>query len=194
MIHKKYFVILEQFLGDYKAEIHGRSLIGKIPLSQKGIALTLHELEKKGILQSKQKGSMKLFILNTKFPQLKDILLMVELQRKIDFLNKHTILLEIFQEDERIIGIFGSYAKNTQKSDSDIDIFIIGEKNKEEYIQKKAKMFDLNISSINYSKTQFKNLLQTKNNLVKEIVNNHVLINQPFPFIYDLWRFYYEFP
>ena len=160
MIHSQYFEVIEQFLGDYNKEIYGRQLIGKIPQSQKAIALNLEKLEKEGILQSRKSGNMKFYSLNKKNPQIKDILIITELTRNIQFCNKHKIISQIFREDDRIIGIFGSYAKEIQKSTSDLDVFIIGDK-KDDYTDQ-GKSFDLDISIKYFTIKEVKNMLKNK--------------------------------
>jgi predicted nucleotidyltransferase len=192
MIHKPFFEILNQFLGDYNSEIYGRELIGKVSLSQKGIALALDSLEKEGILTSKKSGNMKFFRLNLKYARIKDAVVMAEIARKMRFLEKQLIIANLFKSDERIVGIFGSYAKNTQKKDSDIDIFIIGEKIGEDYV-KKAKVYDLDVSIKYFKLKEFKGLLQKKNPLITEIIENHILIFNVEQFIELAWRDYYGF-
>jgi len=192
MIHNTYFELLNQFLGDYNREIYGREIIGKISLSQKGIALALDSLEQDGTLTSKKSGNMKFFRLNLNYARIKDAIIMAEIARKTHFLEKHAVIANLLKNDERIVGLFGSYAKGTQKKDSDIDIFIIGEKRGEDYV-KKAKVYDLNISIKYFTQKEFKGLLQQKNTLVKEIIENHILFFSVERFIELLWRDYYGF-
>jgi len=192
MIHKPFFDILNQFLGDYNSEIYGRELIGKVSLSQKGIALALDSLEKEGILTSKKSGNMKFFRLNLKYARIKDAVVMAEIARKMRFLEKQLIIANLFKSDERIVGLFGSYAKNTQKKDSDIDIFIIGEKIGDDYV-KKAKVYELDVSIKYFTIKEFKGLLQKKNPLITEIIANHILIFNVEQFMELAWRDYYGF-
>ena len=49
MLHNKYSEILNLLTEDYRKEIYGRELIGKVSISQKGIALALKKLENEGI-------------------------------------------------------------------------------------------------------------------------------------------------
>ena len=95
------------------------------------------------MLKSEKKGNIKLFGLNLTNPEIKDVLITAEIDRKIEFLKGHRKFANIFNNDPRVIGIFGSYAKGTQTKDSDIDLFIIGERAKEDY-DKKGKILDLN--------------------------------------------------
>jgi len=191
MIHNKYFEILNMFSGDYRKEIYGRELIGKVSISQKGIALTLKELEKEGILKSKKKGSIKFYSLNLKYSQIKETIAMAELDKKTQFYQKHRKIAHIFKDDERIVGLFGSYAKGTQKTGSDFDIFIIGKKKPKDY-DRKGEEFDLEISIKYFTEKGFKELLNKKNSLINEIIKNHIIFFSTEKFINMIWREYYD--
>lgn len=190
MLHNKYFEILKPFLGNYNREIYGRELIGKVKLSQKGIALVLEDLEKKSILKSKKQGTLRYYRLNLEYSEIRDVLAIAEFMRKVEFLSQQRKLASILKEDNRIIGIFGSYAKGTQKEDSDIDIFIIGN-NKENYYTKQGKKYDLNISAKFFPKKIWVRLLKEKNSLCNEIINYHILLFGIEDFIGLSWRYYY---
>lgn len=192
MLHNKYFEILSLFLCDYNREIYGRELVGKIPLSQKAIALALDELEKQGILKSRKLGNIKYFKLNIENTEIKDLIISLEIMKKIKFLEKHRKIANIFRKDSRIVGIFGSYAKGIEKKDSDIDVFIVGKIQREDY-NKKGEAFDLNISIKYFSEKEFKTLVKKKNNLCKEIIADHILIFGAERFIEIIWREYYGF-
>lgn len=192
MLHNKYFEILELFTHNYKREIYGRELIGKVSLSPKGIALALKELENKGILKSAKKGNMKFYSLNHQHSQVKETLTITELTKKAQFYEKHKTIAHIFNDDERITGIFGSYAKGTEKTTSDIDIFIIGKKKPKDY-DKKGKEFDLEINIVYFTEKQFTDLLNKKNNLLKEIIENHIILFNIEKFTNIIWREYYGF-
>ncbi len=192
MLHNKYFDIIKRFLENYNSELYGRGLVGKVSLSQKGTAIALDDLEKEGLLKSRLEGNIKYFRLNTDNSELKEVLAIAETMRKIEFLKKYRKLANIFTNEDRIVGVFGSYAKNTQRKESDIDIFIIGKKLDNDY-DKKGKTYDLNISIKYFSETDFKRLLKEKNNLCKEIVKDHILIFGIEKFISIIWRYYYGF-
>ncbi len=189
MLHNKYYHILSQFAGDYKKSIHGRSLVNKVPLSQKAIALTLKELEEQSILKSKRTGNLVFYSLNLK-TNIKDLILITEIQNKIIFLKRYKKLAYILKEDSRVVGIFGSYAKGKNKPDSDIDIFIIGNKIRKDY-DEKGKIFDLNISIKYFNDDEFSDLLKQKNPLTNEIVENHIIIFNTETFINMIWRKHY---
>jgi len=192
MIHNKYSDILEQYLSDFTKEIYGRELVGKVSLSQKAIALTLDELEKEGILISRKQGNIKYFKLNLENTEIKDIIALAEINRKIIFLKKQRKLAHVFNYDNRIVGIFGSYARGVQKESSDIDMFVIGEKRKRDY-DREGKPYDLNISIKYFSEKEFLKLIRNKNTLCKEIIASHILLFNIEKFIAVIWREYYGF-
>ncbi len=190
MLHNKHFEIIEQFLGNFNSEIYGRELVKKVSLSQKAIALTLDELERGNILVSRRQGNIKYFRLNLENIEIKDILISVEISNKITFLKKHRKLAHILKSDTRIVGIFGSYARGAQKRDSDIDLFIIGERRKDDY-DKKGRLFDLAISIKYFSEREFIRLIKGKNNLCKEIIGSHIIISGTEKFVSIIWGNYY---
>ena len=192
MLHNKIFIVLEQFLDDYTKQIYGRELIKKVPLSQKNIALTLEALEKEAILKSKISGNRMYYSINLDNTEIKDILTISEIIKKINFLKQQRKIANVFKADNSVVGIFGSYSNNTQKKDSDIDVFIIGKKGKQDY-EKSGKSFDLPLSIKYFEENKFKKLLKEKNNLCREIVKNHILIFNSEKFINLIWRNYYGF-
>lgn len=190
MLHNKYFEILNNFLGDYRREIYGRELVGKVNLSQKSIALALEELEKQGILKSRKSGNMKYFKLNISNPEIKDVLISTEITKKTIFFKKYKKIANLFKKDYRIVGIFGSYAKGVQNNSSDVDLFIINGDSREDY-SAKGKTYDINISIKHFKEEEFKKLKE--NNLFKEIIKDHIIIFGVEKFINLSWGDYYGF-
>lgn len=179
--------ILVQFLDDYAKPIYGRQLVGKVSMSQKSIALELNRLEKEHVLNSRKVGNIKFFSLNIKNPAVKDILVAAELSRKRYFLQKHKVIANIFRHDSRIVGIFGSYAKDTQNDDSDLDVFIIGEGADE--FEERGRLFNIDVSVKYFSEDD----LSKPTPLVKEMIKNHIIIFNAEHFVDILWRDFYGF-
>ena len=192
MLHNKYYELLKQFLGDYGKEIYGRKLIGQVKMSQKGIALALEELEEKNILKSRKEGAQKYYYINRKNTEIKDIITIVEIMRKLEFMSKERIIARLFNFDSRMVGIFGSYAKSEQGKGSDMDIFIIGSKRKHDYDQK-GKSFDAEVSIKYFSEAEWKTLLKERNNLALGILSGHVLVFGFERFIEMAWDNYYGY-
>ena len=192
MLHNKYLLILNQYLNDYQREIYGRELIKTVSLSQKNIALTLHELEHQGILRSRRAGTLIYYKLNAENKCIHDILILAEVFAKLDFCEQHQKIAHLFKRDNRIVGIFGSYAKGHPTKESDIDLFIVGKKIPADY-DRQGTLFNLPISIHYFSEKEFKQLLKGKNTLVNEIVNNHILVFGIETFIDIVWRYYYGY-
>ncbi|MBI2549211.1 nucleotidyltransferase domain-containing protein [Candidatus Woesearchaeota archaeon] len=192
MIHTKYVTILSYFTNDFTKRMYGRQLVGKVNMSPKNIALTLNELESEGILTSQKQGNLKFFALSLRNPRIKDLLVQTEISKRIDFFTRHPKIEHIFRNDTRIVGIFGSYANRTEKSDSDVDCFIIGKKIHNDY-DEKGKLFDLPMHMQYFTTKEFIRLLSQKNNLIKEMVNNHILLFGTEDFIQIVWRYFYGF-
>ena len=177
MIHNKYNKVLREFLRGYDREIYGRELDGKIGLSQKNIALTLDEMEKQGILRSKTKGNTRFYSLNTNNSLLWRYLILAEVNKSIDFFNKHLKIKHIFENFScsGIVFIFGSYAKGKEKKDSDLDILIVGKIDEKE-LEKKAKAHGIDISVKKTSKANFVKEIRKDSELMREVLENHVII------------------
>ena len=190
MLHNKYYELLKPFLGDCTREVYGRELIPTVRQSPKGIALALAELERLGILKSRRQGTLKYYRLNADHTEIRDILAIAELLRKIDFLGRHRALAHLAGPDDRIVGVFGSFAAGTQKPDSDVDLFIVGPKKPDKY-RAKGERLGLELSPRYFTKQQWTALLRQKNNLCKEIVKNHIILSQAEAFIATLWSEYY---
>ncbi len=165
--------IFEEFLGDYFILLTGSFIAKKKKLNQKTTANYLYALEKEGILKSKVQGKNKNYFLNLDNKEiLKNYILAVEHIRAIEFYKKNLIIKEISEKINGHINgsalIFGSYAKDIQKKNSDLDILIIGKCNEKE-IERIAKNYNTEINLKIYPKLE-------KDFLTKEAVKNHIFI------------------
>lgn len=179
MIHNKYFEIMKLFLRGYSKEIYGRELIKKVSISQKNIALTLDKLEKESILFSKMKGTSKYFFLNRENSLIQYYLVLAEVEQTIEFLKKYQKINQIIKKlncENKIVCIFGSYARNLAKKDSDLDLFIVGNFDERE-IKKIGENFGVKVSIKGGSKKDFVDSLKNKNSLMNEILEDHVIIS-----------------
>lgn len=188
ILHKKYFEILKQFSEGYSIELHGRGLLEKVPLSPKGIAIALNELENEGILFSKTAGNIKFYSINFRKSETKKIMLIIEVQKAINFLNKNPSIRYAIKDSKEMAVVFGSYAKQTQGKKSDIDILIIG--NKDKYIENNAKTVNIPVSVKYFTKNQWQNILRQKNSLSQEIIQGHIILNNAEEFLDMVWDAY----
>ncbi len=181
--------ILELFIKDWEKLEYGREIAKKLQKNQKTISNRLKNLEKQGILRSKLNGKTKNYQLNTENKTTINTILITEIHKKIKFLEKQPIIQHIIKDTNQIVGVFGSYTKNTSNESSDIDIFVIG--NNEQNYDEEGKTYDLPISTKQFKKGEFKELLKRKQPLAAEIAHHHILIHNIEDFTKIVARKYY---
>ncbi len=169
--------IIEVFLRDYSLKITGSEIARKKNLNQKSTANTLLELEEQGFFASEIEGKNKHYFLQKEDKELiSHFILAVEHVRTINFYKKNPLIKEIIHKIKPlckgILIVFGSYAKGLQKKNSDLDIFLVGECNVEEIHKiQDAYGIELNIKQFPLKK------LSLDDHLVKEVVKDHIFIN-----------------
>jgi len=135
----------------------------------------LERLKKAGILTKERENKLVYFKLNVANPILPDIKNIVDKTIGLEHILKKE-LARVKNID--FVFIFGSYAKNDFKPDSDIDLYIIGEIKEGELYKKLRKAEERTNKMINYhlsTKEEFKKNLK-KSFFHKEILNKHILI------------------
>ena len=132
-------------------------------------------------LIKKQKiGHSLLCRLNVKNDKTKALMSLNEVNKKQEFLSKNKELKLITDELLKVkadsIAIFGSYAKNTQTRESDIDLFIVTEKKLD--ITKLSRnihaKYGKEISPVILTKNQLEK--QKDKPIIKEIIKYHVVL------------------
>lgn len=132
-------------------------------------------------LIKKQKiGHSLLCKLNIKNDKTKALISLNEVNKKQEFLSKNKELKLITDELKKIeaesIAIFGSYAKNTQTKESDIDLFIVTEKKLDitNLIRNIHAKYGREISPLILTKKQLEK--QKNKPVIKEIIKYHVIL------------------
>jgi len=178
------YKILKEYSSDYHKRIYGREIAKKLKMNQKTVSNTLNELEKGNILKYKREGKNKYYYLNEFHPHLKEVIQLIETQRKIDFLAKHNRLRELFlkleERTQGILVIFGSYSNLSATEKSDLDVFVIG---KIKDIDDLENIYDVKINIITSNKTKF----DKNENIIKEIIRNHIILKGKEEFIELIW-------
>lgn len=177
--------IFEEFLIDFESGLTGSYIAKKKKLNQKTVANYLNLLEKQGILRSKVQGKNKLYYLNLENKEiLLNFIMGIEHFRSINFYENNLIVKEIFEKINSFIDgiavLFGSYAKGTQKKDSDLDILIIGKCDEKE-IYKISKTYKIDINLKIYPKIE-------KDILFEEVLKNHILLKNIDGFIRGIFN------
>ncbi len=164
---------------DYKLEIvlrllkkgsHIRGIAKELNTNHMIIQRKMQILLKNNIVDFKEEGRNKVYFLK-KTAEAYSYIIMAEQYNLTKILNKYPLLrniIEKLQKDKRIklALLFGSYAKELAKKDSDIDIYIETE---DRAIKKEYNIIDskLSIKIGKYNKGD---------NLIKEIEKNHIII------------------
>jgi len=103
-------------------------LMGKKPgVFQRGI----NSLEKGGLINSRRQGNLRLFRINENHPLHKEIMALVRKTYGIEALLREAVMNI---PGIRIALIYGSYARNKMRADSDVDLLIVADDPKTEDI------------------------------------------------------------
>ena len=153
-----------------KKENHIRSIAKDLDISHTTILRKADELVKENVLDYKKEGKNKVFFLKNTL-KAKNYVYMSENYKTNKALKKYPELSIIMKEiannvKSNLIILFGSYAKFNAKTDSDIDIFI---ETKDTKLKEKLKQIS---KRINLKTGKF----DLNNNLIKEIIKDHIII------------------
>ena len=180
--------VIALYTSNYKAEFYLRQIakLSKLPL--KTCQNNLINLEKGRVLKSKVEGKNKYFSLNLDNIRTKSFLLRAEIQKLDNFLDHYPefkTLLKSIHTNIPII-LFGSFAKFKADKNSDLDLMALS---KEE--QKFPRhLIPYKIHQINLSEDSFKKALIEKETIVKEIEENHIILNNPSSYVNIIWEYY----
>jgi len=128
LIKPGYWKILQLFYNDKAAKLHLREIARKARLHEPSTTIFLKALEKDGILKSEKDGNQKKYSLKLNYKAYA-VFQLFDLERfnALPSIRRNAIryFLNHIKEKPLIAFIFGSTAKGTFKSDSDIDLLII---------------------------------------------------------------------
>ncbi len=180
--------IIMLYLGDYTKQFYLREIsrLTKIPLKTTQNLIT--RLEKNKTLKSRLSGKNKYFRLNLENIETKYYLLQTEQQKTLMFLENHpeckTFAKQI--KNDAVIIIFGSFAKQTMTKHSDIDVMIITKEDE----KLPTHLLPYKVQAIKLSAKAFLQSLEKKETLIKEIEENHVIINNHSWYVNTMWSYY----
>ncbi|MFH1544684.1 MAG: nucleotidyltransferase domain-containing protein [archaeon] len=164
--------IMRLFLLKPEKEFYFREIARETDSNTNSVRLELRELEKIDFISSKRKGRQKYFTVN------KDFYIYGEL--KSIFLKEFGILNAI---KETIPGlkkmdfafIYGSVAENRERSDSDIDLMIIGKPDLNELnsrIKRIEEAYDRTINYVIYSKEELVERKKKKTHFILNVLKS----------------------
>jgi len=162
--------ILKLFVFNPKGEYYVREIERLIKTSFDLVRRELIHLESIGLLKSRVSGKQKYYTLNTEhmlFPEFKSMILKTAgigdiIQSAIK--NRSDILIAF---------IYGSYAKNTENSESDIDLFAIGDISSvdlQAYVSEIESQTKREINPTVYSSKELKEKYKAKNHFVLSVI------------------------
>ncbi|MCD6216078.1 MAG: nucleotidyltransferase domain-containing protein [Candidatus Aenigmarchaeota archaeon] len=161
---------LEIILLLLKGENHLRSIARALESSHSTILRRLNKLVIENVLDYKKEGKNKVFFIKNTL-EAKNYIFNAERYKLIKLLKKYPelgiIISDVLKKTrEKMIILFGSYAKFRAKKDSDIDI----------YVETRDKKVKKELEFIN-SKIRIKiGTFDTSSLLIKEIVKDHIIL------------------
>ena len=176
--------IISLFTNGFDREYYIREVEKLLKISPRTAQLILEDLENKGIIESKVRGKIKSYKL--KINELSNrYLTFVEQYKSIAFMEKNLLVKEVTEKISPFINgigiIFGSYAKGISNKESDLDIFVVGDYEKEE-IKKVSRNLGIEISIKCYPlKTFEKNV--NHDIFLKEVLKSHIVFKNTELFI-----------
>ena len=178
--------IISLYTGSYKKQFYLREIsrLSQIPL--KTCQNVLFNLERSKILKSKVEGKNKYFSLNLENIQTKLQLLQAEIHKTRIFLEKYPefkIFLKSVNTNIPII-VFGSFAKFKADKNSDLDLVILSENEKLPFHLLPYKIHKIDLSESSFVKSA------GKETLLKEIEENHIVLNNPSFYVNVMWGYY----
>ncbi len=180
--------VIDLYRGDYKKQLYLRQIskLAKIPL--KTTQNTLFNLEKLKILKSRIEGKNKYFTLNLENIQTKSYILQSEIyatDHLLEIYPQFKIFLKSIKTNIPLI-IFGSFAKFTADKNSDVDLLIISKKE----ISLPFHLIPNKVHKIQLSEQSFIKAVNQQETLVKQIQENHIILNNHSFYVNVIWEQY----
>jgi len=145
----------------------------------------LKTLAKKGVIKEEKIGKTLKYSLIPNNWHSKIAFYLYAKERARIFSQKHKTLAlalkELPEEEIDFLAIFGSYAKNLQKKDSDLDLLAIGSY-EEKNIKELEKMYNMEINIKKYNISIFK----SPDHLFKEVIKDHIIAKGGEDFVKNL--------
>ena len=180
--------VLGLYLRNYAQQLYLREIsrLAKLPL--KNTQNVLNTLEKERILRSSLKGKNKYFSLNLNNIQTKLLLLQAEVYKTYLFLETYnafrTYLKAVSTQSLQVI--FGSFARFTAEKDSDADLLVISKD--EEKLP--LHLLPYKVHMIKLTEDSFRKATEKQEALIKEIEENHVILNNHSFYVNTMWDYY----
>ena len=170
MVQNRDNIYFEIILTLLKNESHLRGIAKQLSGSHSTVLRKLEKLLSENVLDYRVEGRNKVFFIKKNL-QAKSYVFNAERYKLIKLINEYPELSIIIEDilkkvEEKLVVLFGSYAKFIAKKDSDIDV----------YVETRSRKVKENIESV-YSKVKVKiGDFSLDSALIKEIIKNHVIL------------------
>ena len=160
----------EVLLSLLKTQMHGRELAKLLETSLTRIQSILNRLSRHNVLDYKPEGKNHVYFIKKNIVA-KAFILNAENYKLAKLLCKYAFLEPLFKEiaqkyPNRMVILFGSYAKFVPKDDSDIDLYIDpADKKVKETINRVNEMISVKTGEFN-----------KEDLLIQEIIKNHIIV------------------
>ncbi len=184
-MYQKRYKILELYLSNFKEKYYLRQISALSRLPLRTTQRLLNELEKEKIIKSKMEGKNKYYFLNLQNIKTKLYLIIAEINKTINFIEKYKHFKSFLKEKiDACLVVFGSFSTYKADINSDLDLLIIGNGDLPYYL------LPYKIHQIKITKKQFEKFLSEGQALIKEILENHVILTNHSYFVNKLWEYY----
>jgi predicted nucleotidyltransferase len=156
------------FLNPHES-LYINELARKLALDKRNLVKKIRELEKEGLLISQQKGNLKLYSINIKFPLYKEYRNII--LKTLGFEEKLKKILTGVSGIEQAY-IYGSYANNKMEVHSDLDLLVIGRHSiiaLQRNISRLQRELDREINVVNMDKKEFLKRRKDKDSFIVNI-------------------------
>jgi len=138
---------------------------------------TLNALTEEGILRSEYRGNARFFQANTQHPLYPELKGIISKTSGAEGTLRH--LMEQL-EDVKVALLYGSFAKNRQREDSDIDLLVVGNPKAETALVKKLRLLEKKLRrEINYklySAAEYRQKRAKKDPFLEEILTDKKVV------------------
>jgi predicted nucleotidyltransferase len=162
--------ILTLFFTNPDTEFYLREIARKLDENTNAVRRELNNLEKISVLKSRSKGNMKYYAVNREMPiykELKSIVL------KMGGVSGMLITRLNKLGNIKLAFIYGSFARDEETSESDIDLFVVGDVDEKELLKNIRPLEDMLSREINYalfSEDEFKKRIKKKDPFITNLM------------------------
>lgn len=168
----KKLAILKYFFEDPLGEFHIREIARLLKITHMTVRSYLNEFVKEGLLNKKEPKIYVLYSANYNSRKFLNLKLYYNLERL-----REAKLIEALEEfyDYPVIILFGSYSTATNNKESDIDLFLLTNIEKEFNLDKYEKILNRKISLHKFNEKELKNMKIKNPELLNNITNGITL-------------------